>query len=238
MRYLNLFASACVVVVSLALTGCSATSAPVTCDAAAESESGDGVQGASETFTAEVWADNWFALYANGAIVGEDVVPITTERSFNAQCITFTASYPVTIGLVSKDFVEDESGLEYIGESNQQMGDGGIIVQIKDSSGAVIAATDSTWRGLSIFRAPLNEDCVSSSDPLSACQSEVTPEPEAWTSPDFDDSTWSPAVEYTEGEVNAKDGYTQITWDQSAHLIWASDLHIDNTILWRYTITG
>ncbi len=38
----------------------------------------------SITFQAEVWADNWFSLYKNGEKVGEDSVPITTEKSFNS----------------------------------------------------------------------------------------------------------------------------------------------------------
>ena len=29
---------------------------------------------------------------------------------------------------------------------------------------------------------------------------------------------------------------TTITWDESAELIWGSDLHIDNTVLLRLTI--
>jgi len=37
------------------------------------------------TFQAEIWVDNWFALYINGKKVGEDSVPITTERSFNSE---------------------------------------------------------------------------------------------------------------------------------------------------------
>ena len=32
------------------------------------------------TFTAEVWADNWFSLYVNGELVGEDG-SITERRS-------------------------------------------------------------------------------------------------------------------------------------------------------------
>ena len=46
----------------------------------------------SVTFQAEVWVDNWFALYINGKKVGEDSVPITTERSFNSEKIKFTAT--------------------------------------------------------------------------------------------------------------------------------------------------
>ena len=32
------------------------------------------VRPAPRTFVAEVWADNWFALYANGVLVGPDSV--------------------------------------------------------------------------------------------------------------------------------------------------------------------
>ena len=94
---------------------------------------------------AEVWADNWFALYVNGELVGKDSTPITTERSFNAETITFTAAYPLTIGIEAKDFKETDSGLEYIGERNQQMGDGGIIAQITDvGTGKIVAVTNGT----------------------------------------------------------------------------------------------
>ena len=86
------------------------------------------------SFTADIWADNWFALYINGKKVGEDTVPITKEKSFNRELITFTATYPLTVGLVAKDYVQDQSGLEYIGTSRQQIGDGGIIAQIRESA--------------------------------------------------------------------------------------------------------
>lgn len=225
-------AAAVVLAVAAALTGCS-TSTPLASETSAATE----VRG-SEVFTAEVWADNWFSLSVNGVQVAEDDVSLTTERSFNSQRITFSALYPFTLGLVSKDFVENESGLEYIGEPNQQMGDGGVILQVIDSRGAVVAVTNSEWRGLSIFRAPLNPECESSTDPLAECQSEVLDEPTGWAEPDFDDSNWALATEYTAEEVRPKEGYTQVTWDSSARLIWADDLNVDNTILWRYTVKG
>jgi hypothetical protein len=84
------------------------------------------------TFQAEIWVDNWFALYINGKKVGEDSVPITTERSLNSEKIKFTATYPFTVGLMVRDFTENSSGLEYIGKPNQQIGDGGAIAQIRD----------------------------------------------------------------------------------------------------------
>ena len=53
----------------------------------------------ASSFRAEAWADNWFALYANGELVGEDSVPITTERSFNSETFTSEATYPLTIAI-------------------------------------------------------------------------------------------------------------------------------------------
>ncbi len=220
-----------------ATTESTATAAPSSTEGTTTADGGSEV-GAPVTFTAEVWADNWFSLYVNGEKVGEDSVPITTVRSFNAETITFTASYPLTIGLVSKDYVEGDSGLEYIGTDRQQMGDGGFIAQITDTTtGTVVVSTSSTWKGLVIFRAPLNADCVTSTDPDTACTHEIVPEPDGWTSPEFDDTSWTPAQEYTAAEVGAKDGYDTVTWAPDAKLIWSGDLKVDNTILWRTTVT-
>jgi hypothetical protein len=191
----------------------------------------------SSTFTAEVWADNWFSLYVNGELVGEDSVPITTERSFNAETITFTATYPLTIAMVTKDYKETDSGLEYIGEPNQQMGDGGFVAQFTDTAtGEIVATTNSNWRGLVIQTAPLNVECEKSSDPNTECQFENLAEPSGWTESGFDDSSWQPATVYTADEVGVKEGYETITWDTNAELIWGSNLNTNNTILWRTLI--
>ena len=198
-----------------------------------------GAAGEAHTFRAEVWVDNWFSLTVNGVAVGEDSVSITTERSFNAETIEFTASYPLTVAFVTKDFKETDSGLEYIGTDRQQMGDGGFIAQITDTStGAVVLTTTDTWRGLVIHRAPLNQECVSSADPNTDCQFEALDEPAGWTDAAFDDSQWATATVYTADQVGAKDGYDTITWSPAAQLIWTSDLKVDNTILWRATVTG
>jgi hypothetical protein len=189
------------------------------------------------TFTAEVWADNWFSLSVNGETVGEDSVPITTERSFNSETLTFEATYPLTIAMVTKDFKETDSGLEYIGTDRQQMGDGGFIAQITDTTtGAIVAVTDDTWRALVIQRAPLNTDCESSDDPDTDCESEATDEPEGWTETDFDDADWAAATVYTAAEVDPKEGYSDVAWDPAAQFLWGSDLEVDNTVLWRATV--
>ena len=159
----------------------------------------------TSTFTAEVWADNWFALYANGELVGEDSVPITTERSFNAETITFEAEYPLTLGIEAKDFKETDSGIEYIGEGNQQMGDGGVIAQITDTAtGDVVAATDGDWSALVIHRAPLNTNCEKDSDPDATCQFESIDADPSWATPTFDDGSWQIATEWSEDDVRPK----------------------------------
>jgi len=192
---------------------------------------------ASSTFKAEVWADNWFSLYVNGQLVGEDSVPVTTERSFNSETITFEATYPLMIAMVTKDFKETDSGLEYIGKGNQQMGDGGFVAQFTDlSTGVVVATTNRNWQSLVIQTAPLNVECEKSSDPETDCLFENLDEPKGWEEPNFDDSSWVDASTYTQKEVGTKDGYDTINWDTSAELIWGSNLNTHNTILWRVLI--
>ena len=54
--------------------------------------------------------------------------------------------------------------------------------------------------------------------------------------PDFDDSGWASAVEYSEDDVRPKDGYGRIDWSTDAQLLWAADLERDNTLLCRVTV--
>src|SRR5262245_45678041 len=58
----------------------------------------------SVTIRGDVWVDNWFAFYLDDKFLLEDSVPITTERSFNAETFTFKADYPLILNFVVKDF--------------------------------------------------------------------------------------------------------------------------------------
>ena len=197
------------------------------------------VKSAQSTFTAEVWADNWFSLYINGKLVGQDSVAITTEKSFNSDRITFTASYPFTIAMVTKDFKQNDTGLEYIGTDRQQMGDGGFVAQFTDTStGKVVAITNSSWRGLVVHQAPLNKSCEKSKTPDTECTSRISAEPAGWSESAFNDASWPSASTYSKEQVGVKDGYNNISWSSNAQIIWTSDLEIDNTILWRYVVTA
>lgn len=185
-------------------------------------------------FVAEVWADNWFALYVNGKLVGQDSVPITTERSFNAETIMFTAAYPLTVGIVAKDFTQDGSGLEYIGTSRQHIGDGGIIAQIKEAkSGKIVTATSNSWKSLVTNSAPLNPSCVTSTKPIIDCQASTMNFPTHWNLAGFNDAKWVNATQYTPEQVGVKEGYLDIQWNPAAKLVWSSDLKLDNTVLLR-----
>jgi len=193
----------------------------------------------SSTFQAEVWVDNWFALYVNGKKVGEDSVPITTTKSFNSEKIKFTASYPFTVGIIAKDYTENSSGLEYIGQRNQQIGDAGVILQIRDlASGKIVSTTDKSWKALLVNKAPLNAGCVTSKNPIQDCKYANTTMPANWATSSFKDSQWKNATVFTEKEVGVKEGYFDISWSPSTKLIWTSDLKLDNTILIRKTVTS
>ena len=223
--------------VMLALAACSSSAsrmpakAPTSNTALPTSTS---AAGAPTKFVADIWGDNWFALYVNGKLVGEDSAPITTQRSFNKERITFTATYPLTVAVLAKDYIEDASGLEYIGTPQQQIGDGGVIAQISDeATGRVVAATNAKWRTLVVQRAPLNPSCVTSTNPLTDCEQESIATRAEWAAPSFDDASWANVNVYTAEEVGARGDYTTVTWDPSASLIWGSDLKLDNVLLIR-----
>lgn len=192
------------------------------------------------TLTGEVWVDNWFQLYVNGKKVKQDSVSIRTERSFNAERFTFKAALPITFAFEFRDFMQNETGLEYIGTRRQQMGDGGAIAQFTDTaSGKVIAATSGSWRCLTVQHAPVEKACARERSPKAntgSCRQKTTATPANWTSPGFNDSRWSKARTYSKGAVKPKDGYNQIRWSSSARFIWGSDLERDNVVLCRLTV--
>lgn len=193
----------------------------------------------AETFSADVWADNWFELRVDGVQVAEDSVPITTERSFNKESFTFEAERPFVLGLVAKDFKENDTGLEYIGTRRQQMGDGGVILQIRDASGETVIVSDETWQCSVIHSAPLDKACEDVADPVAgegACGFEARNEPAGWDLASFDASDWPAADVYSEGEVSPKHGYNEVVWDRAAKLIWGPDLEQSNTVLCRLAV--
>lgn len=187
------------------------------------------------TVTGEVWADNWFALYADGELVAEDSVSITTERSFNSEKFTFSASPSTQLAFVVKDYKETDSGLEYIGTNRQQMGDGGFLAQFT-RDGVLVGKTTSVVKCLVTHEAPLDKSCENSTNPETECQFEEIAEPEGWMLTEFDDSAWPHATVHTAAAVDPKIGYDDIDWDSSVDIIWGPDLETNNTLLCRMTL--
>lgn len=189
---------------------------------------------------AEVWADNWFSFYSGEKFIKEDSVPITTERSFNSETFTFEAEYPLTLNFIAKDFIQNDTGLEYIGTRRQQLGDGGLIAQFTNAdTGELIAVTNSDWKCLVIHNAPLDENCAREQNPKAGekpCEFMKMDEPTGWKSPNFDDKQWEKATLYSSQEVGPKDGYDDINWNSSAKFIWGPNLRKNNTILCRLTV--
>jgi len=194
-----------------------------------------------ENFTLEAWADNWFAAYLGDELIGEDSVSINTERSFNSETMKFSGSYPLHLNVILKDYKENDTGLEYIGSNRQQMGDGGFVMQIKDSSWKLVAVTNDSWKCKVIHDAPIDKSCESSNNPqqwVEECASTSEDEPTNWKSPDFDDSSWSNATVHSTQAVDPKIGYDDINWDSSVDIIWGPDLETNNTILCKTVIQG
>jgi hypothetical protein len=176
--------------------------------------------GGSGRFKLEAWADNWFAMYLGEQLIVEDSVSITTERSFNSETFSFDAEYPLHLNFILKDYKQNDTGLEYIGAANQQMGDGGFIAQLTDTStGKIVGVSSSAWKCTVLHKAPTNKSCEKDTTPEQTCLSQITAEPSGWKGTDYDDSSWTRATEYPAATVSPKGGYNQISWDASAKLI-------------------
>lgn len=196
----------------------------------------------SVNFQLDGWADNWFAAYLGEKQLVEDSVSITTERSFNAETVTFKADYPLHLNFIFKDYKENDTGLEYIGANNQQMGDGGFIMQLTDQNrGKVVAVSNADWACLVINQAPLDKACEQLANPVAGaapCTFTDLGEPAGWKTTHFDDSSWRATTVYSANDVGPKGGYDEINWDANAKLIWGPDLETDNTILCRVTVSA
>lgn len=111
--------------------------------------------------------------------VAEDSVPNTTERSFNAEGFPVEVDRPFVIGLVAKDFKENDTGLENTGMRRKQMGDGGVTLQIKDTAAKPVVVSNFGWQCLVVHSAPLDDSCADKAVPVAgegACTFEATEE--------------------------------------------------------------
>ncbi len=207
--------------------------------------------GGDETFTAYIFADNYFEFFANGKLVAVDSVPFTP---FNSSVLKFKADRPVTIGIKGVDWEENLALGSEAGRGKKfQPGDAGVVVVVTDEKGNVVSTTDKSWKAQTFYTSPINDrNClidngavrdssacsVKGGNSASGLSAAFWAIPEGWEQPGFDASQWPNAYEFTNDTVGVdnKPAYTNFTdlFDNAssdAQFIWSSNLVLDNLVL-------
>ncbi|MFN8709756.1 MAG: hypothetical protein ACK526_08610 [Planctomyces sp.] len=171
----------------------------------------------SDTIRANIYADNSFELYLNGQLVAVDSIRFIPH---NVISVDILPEYPVTIAVRAHDNADPKTGMEY---ANTSIGDGGFILKFADGT-----VTNSSWKAMCVSSGPVGGDTKNP-------RTESVPEPPNWMSPEFDDSSWGPATEYTEEQIDPKAPFFEHDFN-NARFIWTDDLKLDNTILFRHVV--
>jgi len=169
-----------------------------------------------DTIKASVYADNWFMMYINGKLVAVDPIDFIPHNQVNVDILP---EYPMTIAILAKDNADPKTGLEY----GDHIGDAGFILKFADGT-----VTNAKWKAKVFFKGPLDRD-VKNPRVMNL------PLPANWFAVDFDDSKWDYATEYTEERVRPDGNYVASDFS-GAKFIWTSDLDLDNTVIFRYTV--
>lgn len=172
-----------------------------------------------DTIKANVYADNWFEMYINGELVAVDSIKFIPH---NVISVDILPKYPMTIAVLAKDNADPNTGMEY---ANTNIGDGGFILKFSDGT-----VTNKSWKAMSFSHGPINGD---TKEP----KVRNTPIPHNWYSVEFDDSNWPKAKEYSEEEVAPKQPYFEADF-HGAKFIWADDIALDNTVVFRHQVSS
>ena len=169
----------------------------------------------NNTIKLNAYADNWCMIYINGKLIATDSIEFLPH---NVVSVSILPIYPMTIAVIAKDNADPKTGLEY----GTQIGDAGFSLKLSDGT-----ATSSAWKVKTFFKGPLNRAITNP-------QVEYTPVPANWFAPDFDDSTWAHATEYTDARVGPDGDYNAANFT-GAKFIWSDDIDLDNPVIFRYT---
>jgi hypothetical protein len=212
--------------------------------------------GGNETFTAYIFADNYFELYVNGNLLAVDAVPFTP---FNSSVIRFKATRPFLVAVMAVDWEENLGlGSEQNRGQAYHPGDGGFVAVIRDASGKTVAITNGAWKAQTFYTAPLpNRSCLNVKHQRrdsSACSTKSVrdgrsfsaahwPIPDNWFAPHYDDRAWPHASVFTNDTVGVDNkpafmNFTDIFDDPKADadFIWSSNLILDNLVLMRKVV--
>jgi hypothetical protein len=171
-----------------------------------------------DTIRGAMYADNWFAMYINGKLVAVDSIDFLPH---NVVAIDLLPEYPMTIAVIAKDNADPKTGCEY----GRSIGDGGFVLKFADGT-----MTDASWKAKCIFHGPVGGGVANPTV-------RTEPLPEGWFRPDFDDSRWANATEWSEERIQPKQPYFEHDF-KGAKWIWTGDLDLDNTVLFRRKIEG
>ena len=137
----------------------------------------------------------------------------------NVVSVNILPSYPMTVAVLAKDNADATTGMEY----GTQIGDAGFILKLADGT-----VTDASWKVKNFFHGPVGRNTANP-------QVIRTPIPANWYTPDFDDSSWAQATEYSAARVGPDGDFSNYDF-AGAKFIWSDDLDLDNTVLLRTTI--
>jgi hypothetical protein len=171
----------------------------------------------ADTVKASMYADNWFSLYVNGELVAVDPIAFLPH---NVVTVDLLPDYPMTIAVLARDNADPRTGMEY---ADTNIGDGGFILKFGDGT-----VTSGSWKAKCFSRGPIGGDTKNP-------RVESEPLPEGWEKPDFDDSRWDRAQEYSEREIDPKQPYYDTDF-AGATFIWTDDLLLDNTVIFRHRV--
>lgn len=205
-----------------------------------------------EVVTGTIVSDNYFELWVNGRLVGVDAVPYTP---FNSAIVRFRAKRPYTYAFRLVDWEEKLGvGMEKMPGNDWFAGDGGLIARFSDGT-----VTDSTWRAQAFYIAPLAspDDVLERGGvhdtiklgrvhPIAKvptcreqCYAVHYPIPPNWAAPDFDDTAWPRAYEYTDEDVGVTTLTAYTRYPEAfadARWIWSVNLVFDNLVIARKTV--
>lgn len=207
------------------------------------------IDSGGEIITGYIFADNYFELYINGALVAIDPVPFTP---FNSNVVKFRVEKPYTIALRLIDWEENLGlGSERNRGSDFHPGDGGVIASFSDGT-----ITNDQWKAQTFYTAPIHDlSCLSEVGGQrlsSSCHETAVKDgknlygvhwkmPENTFDPSFDDGIWPLATTYTEEVIGVDNKKAYMNFREKftgagAEFIWSTNVILDNEVVVRYTV--
>lgn len=148
----------------------------------------------AQKVTGTVYCDNQFKLWVNGQLVTSDPISFTPHQAVQVS-FDWDGESAITYAIQCEDYAS-KSGYEYTETWSPQLGDGALIASFNDP---FKTTTNKEWKVYTVTYGPTDKSIKNGCDAgnLEACIVEDRGTPEAWVKPEFDDSHWQNATEYS-----------------------------------------